>query len=102
MLAAAYHESIALRKLKQHFDGPEAKLIAITAGTRCEKCGLTFAVVLSASKDGRNNEYLTRLDHLIKDDCRNGQHQQQYVLGEATPPFSQSVPLHSPAQRRIL
>jgi hypothetical protein len=84
-LAVAYHESIALDKLHEHFDGPEADLIAITAGTKCVKCGLGFAVVLTSKTDSLNNEYLSRLDDVIKGDCRNGLHQHQYVLGAATP-----------------
>jgi hypothetical protein len=44
-----------------------------------------FAVVLTAKTDPRNEEYLTRLDQVIKDDCRNGQHQLEYALdGEGT------------------
>jgi hypothetical protein len=79
-LAVAYHESIALEKLHEYFDGPEANLIAISAGTTCGKCGLMFAVVLTAKTDPRNDEYLIHLEHVIKDDCRNGQHQREYAL----------------------
>jgi hypothetical protein len=79
-LAIAYHESIALEKLHEHFDGPEAHLMALSAGTKCEKCGLLFAVVLTARTDPRNNEYVSELDRMIGDDCRNGEHQQEYGL----------------------
>jgi hypothetical protein len=78
--AVAYHESIAIERLHEYFDGPQANLIVITAGTTCEKCGLMFAVVLTAKTDPRNHEYITHLDYVINDDCRNGQHQQEYAL----------------------
>jgi hypothetical protein len=79
-LVVAYHESIAVEKLHEYFDGLLANLIVVTAGTKCEKCGLMFAVVLTAKTDPRNDEYLIHLDHVIKDDCRNGHHQQEYAL----------------------
>jgi hypothetical protein len=79
-LAVAYHASTALEKLHEHFDGAQADRIAISAGTKCGSCGLMFVIVLMGKTDPRNEEYLFRLDLLIRDDCRNGQHQQEYVL----------------------
>jgi hypothetical protein len=79
--AIAFHTSLALEKLHEYFADESAQFSAVSIGTKCEKCGLSFAIVLPMKNDPKNQEYTNELNEMIAEDCINGMHQEEYVLG---------------------
>jgi hypothetical protein len=79
--AIAFHSSLALEKLHEYFADEPAQCSAVSIGTKCEKCGFSFAIVLPMKNDPKNQEYMNELNKMIAADCINGMHQEEYVLG---------------------
>jgi hypothetical protein len=78
--AIAYHESVAMERLEKYFDGETGSLSDSTS-TKCHRCETVFAVVLPARGHPDNARYVRDLTRLISEDCINGMHQDEYVLG---------------------
>jgi hypothetical protein len=72
--AAAFHESISLRRLDELFHSDWNRLFAGTTKTQCQKCYARFAVFYSDREDQDNKAYLEKIERLIAEDCTRGKH----------------------------
>jgi hypothetical protein len=83
--AIAFHEVVAMDKIREFFKSPESQQKSETQAGTCVKCNLAFAIVLTAKADPRNSEYLGCLNSMIADDCIAGHHREEYILDESGP-----------------
>jgi hypothetical protein len=79
--AIAFHEVVAMDKIREFFKSPESQQESETQAATCAKCNLAFAIVLTAKDDPRNSEYLRSLNSMIADDCIAGHHKEEYIFG---------------------
>jgi hypothetical protein len=86
--AIAFHEVIAMEKIRERFGAPESQRQIEMQQGKCVKCNLAFAIVLLVKFDRKNPEYIGHLNSIIADDCTGGHHKDEYVLDEIDPPFS--------------
>jgi hypothetical protein len=79
--AIAYHPAIVTKKLRTYFLTAMDE-VSVGEGIRCPKCGLTFAVVFPIRDDLGNDAYRKRLKVLVVDDCKEGKHNDEYVIDD--------------------
>jgi hypothetical protein len=80
--AIAYHPRVARQKLRMYFLNEAADGITSKNGIRCTNCGLTFPVVFPIRDELGNTAYHKRLKQLISDNCKNGNHKDEYIIDD--------------------
>jgi hypothetical protein len=80
ILAVAFHEQLAGRKLRELYASPQAGAETKQSVIFCTKCLTEFAAVLMDRNDGQNTNRLENLATAIREDCINGIHRDEYVL----------------------
>lgn len=80
--AIAFHELVALEKVRALFDSPESRKASESRQGNCPRCRLAFVIVLILHSDPRNEEYVRRLNALIAQDCVSGYHRDEYVVDD--------------------
>ena len=82
IVAIAFHGTIAISKLKAHYESPAASMANESRTVFCPNCSLTFVAVIVNGADPHKEEQLDNLRKIIEEDCINGLHQEEYVLEE--------------------
>ena len=80
MRAAAFHESVSVKRLEELFQSPLNQVFANALASECQRCHTRFAIFLQLADDPENAAYLQEITKRISADCKGGKHSQDITL----------------------
>jgi hypothetical protein len=80
MKAAAFHESVSVKRLGELFQSPLNQVFANTLASECRQCHVRFAVFLQLSDDPDNTAYVQEIKKRISADCKDGHRSRDITL----------------------
>jgi hypothetical protein len=76
----AFHETVAAERIDRLFTSSKMRVVIEARSLGCSVCNARFAAVLLDKSDPDNEGLMCRLEALIADDCRAGEHRNEYFI----------------------
>jgi hypothetical protein len=80
MRAAAFHESVSVKRLEELFQSVSNQVFAKALASECQQCHARFAVFLQLADDPNNTAYMQEITKRISADCKDGKHSPDFTF----------------------